>query len=118
MKNLKPFYIENSRVPVILSYLAPINIWAIALGPFVFCRGNLQQTTRTHETIHFQQQLELLFVGFYVLYICSWLYQLVRIRDGAKAYRAIPFEAEAYEHEVDATYLEKRKRFAWIKYLK
>ena len=28
MKNWKPFFIENSKIPVWLSYLAPINIGA------------------------------------------------------------------------------------------
>ena len=34
------------------------------------------------------------------------------------AYRKISFEREAYSNEDDVIYLESRKRFAWIKYLK
>ena len=58
LKNLKPIFIENSKLPAILSYLAPITIGAITLFPFVFARGEISKTTRTHETIHFQQQIE------------------------------------------------------------
>tara|TARA_R100001509_G_scaffold143548_1_gene99381 strand:+ start:11343 stop:11699 length:357 start_codon:yes stop_codon:yes gene_type:complete len=118
MKNLKPLFIENSVVPKILSYLSPIDIWAIALGPLVFCRGKLQPQTRRHETIHFQQQLELLFLGFFLLYVVFWLRALVKTKSGSEAYRVIPFEIEAYSNESNEEYLRNRKRFAWIKYLK
>ena len=118
LKKLKPLMYNNSRVPVWLSHLAPINIWAISLGIFVFCRGEMSDTTRRHETIHFQQQLELLFVFQWILYGLFWLVGLVRYRDGAKAYREIPFEREAYSNEKKFTYLEKRKRFAWVSYIK
>ena len=32
IRSLKPIFIENSRVPVLLSYVAPININAISFG--------------------------------------------------------------------------------------
>ena len=69
MKNWKPILIENSKVPVWLSYLSPIDIWAINFGPFVWCRGVMNERTKVHETIHYQQQLELLFVGQWILYV-------------------------------------------------
>ena len=53
MKNLKPIFIENSKIPVWLSKFAPITIGAIALFPFVFSRHSITEKTRTHETIHF-----------------------------------------------------------------
>jgi len=68
-KNLKPIMIENSKVPVFLSYFAPIKIWAISFGPFVWCRGIMSPVTIRHETIHFHQQLECLFVGQWILYL-------------------------------------------------
>ena len=55
IKNWKPKFIENSKIPVWLSKLAPIDIWAISFGVWVWCRGELSKTTRRHETIHFQQ---------------------------------------------------------------
>ena len=64
MKNLKPKFIENSLLPVWLSRVAPIDIWAINLGFWVWCRGELSEETKRHETIHFQQQMEILFVFF------------------------------------------------------
>ena len=55
----EPWFFENSKLPIILSYLAPIDIYAIAFGPWVWCRGVMDEETRNHETIHYHQQLEL-----------------------------------------------------------
>ena len=115
MKHWKPIFIENSKVPVWLSKLAPINIWAISFGFWVWCRGELSESTRQHETIHYQQQLELLFVGQWILYGLFHLIGLVRYKDGAQAYRENPFEREAYANEDHSYYLFNRKRYCWWK---
>lgn len=115
----EPWFVNNSKVPVILSYLAPITIWAISFGPGVWCRGEINKTTSRHETIHYQQQLELGFVLQWFLYVAFWLIGFVRYRfDGAKAYRENPFEREAYGNEKKPTYLAKRKRYAWVNYIR
>ena len=69
MKNWKPIFVENSRIPVWLSYLAPINIAAITLFFLVFSREKMSEVVKRHETIHFQQMLETGVVGFLVLYL-------------------------------------------------
>ncbi len=117
LKSRKPWFIENSRVPVWLSYLAPIKIWAISFGLWVWCRGVLSEETRRHETIHYQQQLELLFVGQWLLYGLFWLVGMIRYRDGAKAYYENPFEREAYRNDKDEGYLATRPRYAWAFYV-
>lgn len=116
MKNWKPKCIENSRIPVWLSKFAPIEIWAISFGPFVWCRGKLSKTTTRHETIHFQQQLELLFVLQWLLYGLFWLHGLIKYRNPKLAYYRNPFEQEAYENEKKTKYLQRRKRYAWRHY--
>jgi hypothetical protein len=113
----KPWVFENSRLPVWVSKLAPIEIWALSFACFVFCRGELSKTTRRHETIHYHQQWELLFVGQWILYGVFWLVGLVRYRSGEKAYRENPFEREAYDNEKKYTYLEKRPLWNWRKYI-
>lgn len=118
LKKLKPICYENSKLPIWLSRFAPIDIWAISLGPFVFCRGLMSPVTRRHETIHFQQQIELMFVGFYLLYIVSFFINLIRLRDGRQAYMSIPFEREAYKNEMSVGYPSKRKRYSWIRYIR
>tara|TARA_R100000008_G_scaffold84280_2_gene71299 strand:+ start:214 stop:591 length:378 start_codon:yes stop_codon:yes gene_type:complete len=118
MKNLKPIFINNSKLPVWLSRLAPIKIWAISFFIFVWCRGEINETTKRHETIHFQQQIELLFVFQWLLYGIFHLFGLIKAKgDGKKAYYYNPFELEAYEKQSEENYLKKRKRYNWIKYI-
>lgn len=76
--------------------------------------------TITHESIHTLQMKELLYIGFYLLYMLEWLWRELFTKDrfSHQAYRNISFEREAYQHEYFAIYLQQRKRFAWLKYLK
>ena len=71
-----------------------------------------------HEKIHFWQQVELLFVGQWILYLLFYLFNLIRYQSHQKAYRLIPFEKEAYNNDGDLNYLQNRKPFAWVKYIK
>jgi hypothetical protein len=112
-----PVFVENSKVPVWLSKISPIEIGAISLGVFVFSRGTISETTRRHETIHYHQWRELAFLLFPILYGLFWLVGFARYRDGVKAYYAIPFEREAYVNDDNPDYLEKRPFWAWRKYL-
>ena len=115
MRNWKPFFIENSRVPVWLSKFAPINIGVITLFFLVFSRSKISKVTKRHETIHFQQMLETGVIGFLVLYLFDYLHGFIKYRHGAKAYRMIRAEQEAYDNELDVNYLATRPRFSWIK---
>ena len=115
-KKSKPWYFENSKVPVILSYLAPIDIGAITIGPLVFSRGEMSEVTKNHEAIHWPQYIETGILGFIVLYYSYYLWNYVKYRDGKTAYFMIPFEREAYDHDEDLEYLDSRKRFEWFRY--
>ena len=116
LKKLKPIFIENSKIPVFLSKIAPIEIWAISFGIWVWCRGEMSEETKRHETIHFQQQLELLFVFQWILYGLYYLKGFLKHKNGPKAYRENPFEKEAYDNDENEGYLEIRPRFAWLDY--
>ena len=118
MKNLKPIFIENSKLPYWLSKIAPIDVWAFSAGPFVVCRGKLSEKTITHETIHFLQQVEMLFVFQWILY--GLFYVIGRFTKGSwkAAYYGNPFEVEAYANDLDPDYLEERKFWAWTGYLR
>lgn len=87
---------------------------AITLFGLVFTadRRYVDRYVRNHELIHCQQQLEWLYVPFYLLYLGEWLWHLIRLRDYDKAYRAISFEREAYAHERDLDYPGRRKHYA------
>ena len=115
MKNWKPIIIENSRIPKILSFFALIEIGAISLFPFVFSRGVVSESTRRHETIHFQQQLETFVIFFYIIYLWDYLRSRIAGNTGKKSYRLIRAEKEAYENELDADYLKSRPRYSWLR---
>lgn len=117
MKNLKPIFINNSKIPVWLSKIAPIDIWALSFFLFVWCRGDILEQTKRHEIIHFQQQIELLFVGQWLLYGIFYLVGFIKCRSGKEAYRNNPFELEAYSNDQDESYLQNRKRYSWIKHI-
>ena len=118
MKNLKPFVIYNDKILDRLSWF--FKIGGIALFPVIILRERYQQKrylakgkkTINHETIHFQQALELLIIPFYVFYVLEWMLKLPFYGKGA--YRNISFEREAYSNEGDTNYLVERKRYNWL----
>ena len=117
IRKLRPIMIENSKVPIILSRVAPIEIWAISFGIFVWCRGEMSETTKRHECIHFAQQVECLFIGQWILYGWQWLRGVMAKKSGREAYYANCFEEEAYTHQDDKSYLDNRPFYHWKKYI-
>ena len=71
-----------------------------------------------HESIHSQQIKELLFVGFYIWYVFEWLVRLLYARNFKRAYNAISFEKEAFDNDANTNYLNCRKQFAFLNYIK
>jgi hypothetical protein len=114
MKSLKPIFVENSRIPVWLSKVAPIEIGAITMGFIVFSRDTMDERLRRHETIHFQQFLETLFVGFIILYLWDYFVNWSSGMSGKEAYYNIRAEKEAYSNDQDVEYLLQRKRYRWL----
>ena len=116
LANLKPFMIQKSAIPRILSRVSPIEINAIAIFPFVFSRGEMTESTKRHETIHFQQQLETFVIFFYLVYLWDYLKARVFLGlSGRESYFALRAEREAYINQDDETYLENRPRWAWLR---
>lgn len=68
-----------------------------------------------HEKIHQRQIIECLIVPFYVIYLINYFVNLFKYKKHSEAYRNIIFEREAYKHEMELGYLEKRKLYAWLK---
>lgn len=115
MKTLKPFFFENSKLPKVLSYFAPIEIGAISLFGFVFSRGEMSEQTKRHEVIHFQQQIETGMIGFLIIYLWDYAKNLwIHKMDGPTAYRNLRAEKEAYFWDADENYLENRTRWSWL----
>lgn len=74
--------------------------------------ARLAESDIRHETIHYLQQREWLFVGFFILYMLEFVWHLIRLRRWEAAYRSVSFEREAYRHERDAGYLRHRHHYA------
>ncbi len=76
-----------------------------------------KKTILNHELIHFWQQLELLFIFHWVLYIIFYLAGRLSGKNHHTAYMNIPFEKEAYAFEKNYHYVSKRKVFAWLRFI-
>lgn len=90
---------------------------AINLFGVLFVRKGVEinQAKINHERIHTEQMKELLYIGFYLLYVLMWLFNLIKFLNPYKAYLNIAFEKEAYRNSYDFDYINKRTKFAWLK---
>lgn len=118
MKKLRPIIIDNSRIPGLLSKLAPIEIWAMVIWPWILCRERLADypVGQRHELVHWQQYRELWVVGFLVLYLWDYLRGLRKHRNGRLAYISIRFEQEARHCSMTQDRFDNRTPFGWRKY--
>lgn len=71
------------------------------------------QRIRNHESIHWMQQKEMLYVPFYLWYVIEFIFRFLFI-DGLGAYRNLLFEQEAFDNDDNLDYLKTRKKYAWI----
>lgn len=110
----------------------------------LFTKSDLSEKDKNHERIHSMQMLELAIVfsiimlvlivifnlsllwllvsisSFYIWYGLEYLIiRLFNIRDEQNdCYHEISLEEEAYNNDDNLEYLDNRKPFAWIKYIK
>ena len=94
------------------NYLPGKRYSAINLFGILFCRHDTKVTPVmvNHERIHTAQMLEMGIVFFYIWYFVEWL---IKVPTPGRAYMRISFEREAYLHEHDFDYLNKRRLYAW-----
>lgn len=122
MRNLKPYVIYSDKFLNAISWF--MKVGGIALLPVVVLRKKYRDSQDdfwkkrakqviNHESIHFQQAIELGVLPFYLLYVLEWLLKLPFY--GARAYENISFEREAYGNDKKMTYLKKRKRYNWLR---
>jgi hypothetical protein len=106
-----------------LRFVLRDKIAGITLAPFgiyVMERYLKYQRLINHESIHWKQQVEMLFLFFYLWYFIEWLIKGVSgifLRGGESAYRRLSFEREARDHHYDDEYLKTRKPYSWVKYI-
>lgn len=93
----------------------------MALFPFILIKSSSQQKNFTlinHEKIHLKQQLELLIIPFYVLYLINYFINFLKYKNHYQAYYNISFEREAYHFEKDLNYLSNRKLYGWTNFVR
>lgn len=96
-----------------------MRVGGMALFPFILLKDAAfkhDAVFMNHERIHLRQQLELLVLPFYILYLINYLFNLLRYKDHNKAYLNIVFEREAYTNEYDPNYLSRRKFCTFLRY--
>lgn len=99
-----------------------MKVGGIALFPFIVLRENYKYMRQReliirHETIHIKQQIELLVILFYLVYLVLFIINLFKYKFNTNdAYYNIAFEREARFGEVDENYLENRKLFSWVRH--
>jgi hypothetical protein len=97
------------------------NAMAITFYPFLFVRPDTRTNDELirHETIHIRQQLELLLIGSWLLYIVEYCYaRYVKKFDARQSYYYTALEQEAHRNAMSASYLKERKPYAVLKYIK
>jgi hypothetical protein len=101
---------------IVIPQIRYLGISGITLFPFIILREQqLKQDKRiiNHERIHIRQQIELLILPFYMLYLIEFGIGLIKYRNKQKAYMNISFEREAYKYDTDLNYRKRRKLWAW-----
>ena len=69
-----------------------------------------------HAKIHWRQQRELLYIFSYLWYFIEWFMRMPINK--VDAFLEISLEKEARDNQENLKYLETRKPYAWLKYLK
>lgn len=95
---------------------AAINLFGIIIGRKEY--GSLSKYELNHEKIHSKQIIEMLWVFFYFFYFVEWLIRLLQYRNRLAAYYNISFEREAYSNDKDLDYLENRRWYAFLNYVR
>ena len=76
----------------------------------------MDEDTRQHEAIHWQQYIDCGIILFPLLYLFYYVWGYIKYQDQLPAYLSIPFEQEAYAKEREKDYLQNRKRWNWRQY--
>lgn len=89
---------------------------AMTIWPFVFVRSELSEIDMNHEKIHGRQQVETLWLLFFIWYGVEYL--LRAVFGGYNPGKNVSFEREAYDNDIDLNYLKHRRFWAFLKYIK
>ncbi|MBA5630639.1 hypothetical protein [Moheibacter lacus] len=105
---------------VVISWLFAKNFRGLAIYPFIFLREKALKENLNiinHERIHLRQQIEMLWIFFFLWYGFEFLIRWIQFKNPLVAYFNISFEKEAYANEINLDYLKNRKFWSFTKYL-
>ena len=93
---------------------------AVNLFGVLFVRegATISEQDINHEVIHTAQMREMFYILFYIWYIVEWIVRIFQYKNAHKAYRNISFEREAYTNDCCLLYLQDRKHYTWLQYLR
>ena len=115
----KPKFKKFSWLVKIITFNWPLAITLAPFGIYVNQKYETPETlgerTKNHEMIHWDQQLEMLIIIFYLWYGIEWFIKLFKY--GKKAYMNISFEREAYDNDDNLDYRKTRKIWSSFKYI-
>lgn len=103
----------------VLPFIKKLGIVGITLYPFIFVSSVKQlsnKITINHEKIHLRQQLELLIIPFYFIYMFEYIIGLFVYGNRHDAYKQISSERESYTNDNNLNYLNDRKIWTSFKY--
>lgn len=106
------------KTPIIIFKRLPAS--GMTIFPFILLKHPNSRKDKgliNHEQIHIRQQLELLILPFYLLYLINYAINLIKYKNHHSAYLNIVFEQEAFAFEKDLAYLKRRKLFAWTHFI-
>ena len=105
---------------VILKKLKLIGVSGMTLYPIIFLRSKeLKKDIRimNHERIHLRQQIEMLVIPFYIIYLTEYLFGRLKHKSHFETYLNISFEREAFINDENLAYLKVRKLWCWTRYI-
>ena len=135
--------VVNDVIPV--GYASSMTVWPLLFVRRKYMERlaqfpELLERMRRHEAVHGEQQKEmlcaavalaalLLLVGcgwwsllalplFFWWYGAEWIVRSIQFRSFHVGYRNISYEREAYYFQDDVGYLERRRRWSWIRWLR
>ena len=103
---------------IIIPKYLPKRLFGLTVFPFGFLKQKNMKTNViliNHKRIHLRQQLELLVISFYFLYLIEFYVNLIKYKPSSKAYKNSSFEKEAYKNEKDLEYLKSRSLWVFFK---
>lgn len=107
--------------PRLIRFLSRGFATGMAIFPFVLLKNKEAANNHrllNHEYIHLKQQTEMLVFPFYLWYGIEYIVRRIQFKNHYAAYRNISFEREAYANDHKRNYLNERKFWAFLSYLK